>query len=133
MRYEARHVGSGVWGVWDGGVMSWRGTDYGQVDAERLAADLNTANDQYGPRAAANRRAVEPPVEVEVAVWESAGVLEHWVRERQEWWGRVRHQSGTIEWVRAADLRRLGPGSAARGVAGPAQPPGPAGPAGPAG
>ena len=24
MRYAARHIGSGVWGIWDSGVMSWK-------------------------------------------------------------------------------------------------------------
>jgi len=27
MRFDARHVGSGVWGVFDAGVMGWRATD----------------------------------------------------------------------------------------------------------
>jgi hypothetical protein len=31
MRFDARHIGSGVWGVWDGGVMSWRGTDLSEI------------------------------------------------------------------------------------------------------
>ena len=41
MRFDARHVGSGVWGIWDGGVMSWRATDLAEDEAHQQAADLN--------------------------------------------------------------------------------------------
>jgi len=34
MRFEARHLGSGVWDIWDGGVMSWRATDLAENDAK---------------------------------------------------------------------------------------------------
>ena len=34
MRFDARHIGSGVWGVWDGGVMSWRGSDLAENEAK---------------------------------------------------------------------------------------------------
>src|SRR5215210_106271 len=50
MRFDARHIGSGVWGVWDGGVMSWRGTDLSENDAKQRAADMNVMFDQYGNR-----------------------------------------------------------------------------------
>jgi hypothetical protein len=33
-----RHVGSGVWGIWDGGVMSWRATDLAEGDARQQAS-----------------------------------------------------------------------------------------------
>jgi hypothetical protein len=29
------HVGSGVWGIWDGGVMSWRATDLAEASVGR--------------------------------------------------------------------------------------------------
>ena len=50
MRFDARHVGSGVWGVWDGGVMGWRGTDLAENEAKQRAADMNVMFDQYGDR-----------------------------------------------------------------------------------
>src|SRR5829696_6455858 len=38
----------------------------------------------------ADRRAVDPPVEVQVATWSPAGTLDWWMKERREWTGRVR-------------------------------------------
>jgi hypothetical protein len=58
---------------------------------------------QYGE---ADRREVDPPIEVEAATWSSGGQVDWWVKERQEWWGRVRGRDGRLRWVKAADLRR---------------------------
>jgi hypothetical protein len=33
MRFDARHDGSGKWGVFDGGVMGWRATDLSEDEA----------------------------------------------------------------------------------------------------
>jgi hypothetical protein len=106
MRFDARHIGSGVWGVWDGGVMSWRGTDLAENEAKQRASDMNVMFDQYGERTNADRREVRPPVPVESATWQAAGELDYWVRERSEWWGRVRGPDGQPVWIRAADLRQ---------------------------
>jgi hypothetical protein len=38
--------------------------------------------------AEADRRVVDPPIQVQTAMWSSAGQLDWWVRERQEWWGQ---------------------------------------------
>jgi hypothetical protein len=38
----------------------------------------------------ADRREVDPPIEVESATWSPGGQLDWWVKERREWWGRVR-------------------------------------------
>jgi len=46
MRFDARHVGSGVWGVWDAGVMSWRATDLRENEAQQHAADMNVVYNQ---------------------------------------------------------------------------------------
>ena len=46
-----------------------------------------------------------PPIEVESATWSAAGELDFWVKERQEWLGRVRSPDGRQKWVKAADLR----------------------------
>jgi hypothetical protein len=62
--------------------------------------DLETT--QYG---AADRQSVDPPVEVQVATWSAAGTLDWWVRERREWFGRVRGPNGRHRWIKAADLR----------------------------
>jgi hypothetical protein len=58
---------------------------------------------QYGE---ADRREEDPPVEVQVATWSAAGQLDWWVRERREWFGRVRAADGKQRWINAADLRQ---------------------------
>ena len=75
MRFDARHIGSGVWGVWDGGVMGWRVTDLAENEANHRAADTNVMFDQYGNREKKERRAVQPPIAVESATWSAAGEL----------------------------------------------------------
>jgi hypothetical protein len=54
---------------------------------------------------AADRREVDPPIEVESATWSAAGQLDWWVRERRAWFGRVRGPDGHQRWINAADLR----------------------------
>jgi hypothetical protein len=68
--------------------------------------DLSDA--QLQQRAVADRREVDPPIEVEMATWSKAGQLDWWVKERQEWWGRVRDADGRQWWIRAVDLRPVG-------------------------
>jgi hypothetical protein len=53
----------------------------------------------------ADRRAVDPPIRVDTAIWSKAGQLDWWVKERQEWLGRVRGVDGGQRWIRAVDLR----------------------------
>ena len=105
MRYYARHIGSGVWGIWDSGVMSWIASDLSENEAKQRAADRNVAFDQYGQRSDADRREVSPPVEVESATWAAAGQLDYWVKDRDGWCGRVRHPDGEYVWIKAGDLR----------------------------
>jgi hypothetical protein len=57
---------------------------------------------QYGE---ADRREVNPPVEVEAATWSGGGTLDWWVKERQQWFGGVRDADGRQRWIRAVDLR----------------------------
>jgi hypothetical protein len=52
---------------------------------------------------AADRRAVDPPVPVEIATWAPAGQLDWWVKERQQWLGRG--ADGWQRWIKASDLR----------------------------
>jgi hypothetical protein len=55
--------------------------------------------------AEADRREANPPIEVESATWSAAGQLDWWVRERREWFGRVRVPDGRQRWIKADDLR----------------------------
>ena len=66
-----------------------------------LIMDLDPS--QYGE---ADRREIDPPIEVESATWSAGGTLDWWVRERQEWFGRVRGSDGRQRWIKATDLRR---------------------------
>jgi len=59
---------------------------------------------QYGE---ADRREVNPPIQVDVATWSDVGMLDWWVKERQQWLGRIRGADGRQRWIRAADLRRV--------------------------
>jgi hypothetical protein len=106
VRFEARHIGSGRWGVYDGGVMGWRAVDLGEDEASQMAMDMDVVYNQYGQRTPDERREVRPPMEVQTATWSAAGTLDYWVRERGEWWGRVRGPDGRLAWVKASELRR---------------------------
>lgn len=105
MRFYASHLGSGQWGLYDGGVMSWLATDLSENDAKQQAADRNVIFNQWGQRDQNERRPVDPPMPVESAAWEPAGELDYWVREKGEWWGRVRGPDGHHVWIKASDLR----------------------------
>jgi hypothetical protein len=66
---------------------------------------MNVSDDAGQQRAEADRREVDPPIEVETATLSKADQLDWWVKERREWWGRVRGQDGRQRWIRAVDLR----------------------------
>jgi hypothetical protein len=66
---------------------------------------MDLSNDDLEEIADADRREVDPPIQVETATWSKAGQLDWWVRERREWWGRVRGADGRRRWIRAVDLR----------------------------
>jgi hypothetical protein len=66
---------------------------------------MDLSDDQVQQRAVADRREVDPPIEVEMATWSKAGQLDWWVKERQEWWGRLRGADGRQRWIKAVDLR----------------------------
>ena len=59
---------------------------------------------QVDDYAQADRREVNPPIEVESATWSPGGTLDWWVKERREWLGRVRGPAGVKRWVKAGDL-----------------------------
>jgi hypothetical protein len=52
-----------------------------------------------------DRREVDPPLKVDSATWVAGGTLDWWVKERLEWFGRVRGKDGRQRWIKAADLR----------------------------
>ena len=62
---------------------------------------MNLSDDEVQRYAAADRREVDPPIQVETATWSKAGQLDWWVKERQEWLGRVRGADGRQRWIRA--------------------------------
>jgi hypothetical protein len=73
LRFDARHIGSGVWGIFDVGVMGWRATYLSENEAHQQAAELNVIFNQYGQRNEEDRREVNPPIEVEPATWSVGG------------------------------------------------------------
>jgi hypothetical protein len=66
---------------------------------------MELSDDHLKLFAEADRREVDPPIQVETATWSKAGQLSWWVKERREWWGRVRGADGKQRWIKAADLR----------------------------
>jgi len=81
----------------------------GRPTAQRRGLDASTGRRILvvaGPPVWGGERAMlDPPMEVESASWSAAGELDWWVKERQEWSGRVRKPDGRQEWIKAADLR----------------------------
>ena len=51
---------------------------------------MDLSNDDVQQRAEADRREVDPPIQVQTATWSKTGTLDWWVKERQQWMGRVR-------------------------------------------
>ena len=66
---------------------------------------MDLSDDDVKRLAEADRREVDPPIEVQAATWSPGGRLDWWVKERQEWWGRVRDANGRQRWIKAVDLR----------------------------
>jgi hypothetical protein len=51
---------------------------------------MDLGDDELQRFAAADRRVIDPPIQVEMATWTKAGQLDWWwVNERQQWWGRA--------------------------------------------
>jgi hypothetical protein len=46
---------------------------------------MDLSNDDLEQRAAADRREVDPPIQVDTAMWSKAGQLDWWVKDRKEW------------------------------------------------
>jgi hypothetical protein len=72
-------------------IMFWSDTDLSDVEVQQHAA--------------ADRRGIDPPIQVKAVMWSKAGQLDWWVKEPQQWLGRVRGKDGRQRWIRAVDLR----------------------------
>lgn len=94
-------------GVWDGAANGWRSGPLSELEARALAGELELQYDEHGPRSADTVRRVAPAQPIERATWEPAGALDAWVRDRGQWWGRVRDADGRFIWVTAAEVRPL--------------------------
>ena len=46
---------------------------------------MDLSDDEVQQHAEADRREVDPPVQVESATWSPGGTLDWWVKERQQW------------------------------------------------
>ena len=46
---------------------------------------MDLSDDELQQRAAADRREVDPPIQVEMATWSRAGQLDWWVKGSREW------------------------------------------------
>jgi hypothetical protein len=58
---------------------------------------MDLSHEEVQQRAEADRREVDPPIQVEMATWSPGGQLDWWVKERRprlEWFGRVRGKDG---------------------------------------
>ena len=66
---------------------------------------MDLSDDVVQQRADTDRREVDSPIQVETATWSKVGQLDWSVKERREWWGRVRGADGRQRWIRAVDLR----------------------------
>ena len=55
---------------------------------------MDHSDSELQRHAAADRREVDPPIDVQTATWSKAGQLDSWVKEWQEWLGRVRRWVG---------------------------------------
>jgi hypothetical protein len=66
---------------------------------------MDLSDNDVQQHAEPDRREVDPPMQVETATWSEAGQLDWWVKERHEWWGRVRGADGRQRWIKAVDLR----------------------------
>ena len=102
---DAAGDGEPGWGVWDGAANGWRGTDLTETDARAAADELDLQYDAHGPRPADTIRRVDPAQPVDRATWQPAGVLEVWIRERGQWYGRVREPDGHTTWIPSDHLQ----------------------------
>jgi hypothetical protein len=46
---------------------------------------MDLSGDDVQHRPDADRREIDPPIQVEIATWSPAGRLDWWLKERREW------------------------------------------------
>lgn len=108
-RFNARQIAGGGerdWFVWDNAANGQRGSGFTELEAIAEAAELEVQYDAHGYRDPAAVRTVDPPVPVDV--FQPAGVLDRWIFDTGEWFGRVRSADGKYAWINQADLRQAG-------------------------
>jgi hypothetical protein len=80
------------------------------LDLNRISVRIRYAGLRPDSVRRGGSREVDPPLEGQVASWSAGGTLDWWVKERREWFGRMRGKDGRQRWIKAADLRRrIGP------------------------
>jgi hypothetical protein len=60
MRFYASHLGSGLWGLYDGGVMTWLATDLSENEAKEQAGGPERHLRPVGPATGKRAPAIEP-------------------------------------------------------------------------
>jgi hypothetical protein len=78
------------------------GGDASRGSSLRVHSVVLSLRNRTGPRLIGE---VDPPIEVESASRSAAGTWDRWVKDRWEWFGRVRGPDGGERWIRAVDLR----------------------------
>ncbi len=103
---------AGALAVWDNALNGWRETGLSDaIAAEWARSELDVQFDAYGPRPAVDVRRVEPSKHVERVLWQPAGVLDVWIRERGLWLGRACDGDGHVAWIPAPELRETEEGT----------------------
>jgi hypothetical protein len=69
-----------------------------EPQAHELASELELQYDAHGPRTPDSVRRVQPRRPVDQAVWQTGGVLEAWVQQGEDWFGRVHGMAGDLLW-----------------------------------
>jgi hypothetical protein len=66
---------------------------------------MDLSDDEVQRRAEADRREVDPPIQVETATWSESGQLDWWVKGRRDGGVAWTVQTAVNGWIRAVDLR----------------------------
>jgi hypothetical protein len=78
-----------------------------QQNRRHVLIRFDLSDDEVQRRAEADRRVVDPSIQVDTATWSRVGQLDWWLKERQEW--GVVYADGRQRWIRAVNGRGLKP------------------------